>query len=139
MIPNLRDPFNAAFTDDKYKSLVNDLNQYAGEKIPFRIAETPVFVPAVLKNKLIAACSGIIDVIKQPGFRELTNRAIPEKLFVPGETNKSMWLAFDFAICRDSNWQLDPQLIEMQGFPSLFFYQHLLAEAYCKLILFPNL
>lgn len=132
MIPNLRDPFNAAYTDEKYKSLVHDLNQYAGEKIPFRIAETPVFVPAVLKNKLTDACTRIIDVIKQPGFRELTNRAIPQNLFVPGETNKSMWLAFDFAICRDSNWQLDPQLIEMQGFPSLFFYQHLLAEAYRK-------
>nr|HMT27726.1 hypothetical protein [Bacteroidia bacterium] len=42
------------------------------------------------------------------------------------------------AICRDSNWQLDPQLIEMQGFPSLFYYQHLLGKKYREHIGVPD-
>lgn len=130
MIPNLRDAFNASFTEEKYQTFLDDMDAYAGEKIPFRIAETPVFVPAVLRDKLTAACNDIISVIRQPDFIKLTNRAIPPGLNVPGETPHSMWLAFDFAVCRNSNWQPEPQLIEMQGFPSLFFYQHLLGLKY---------
>ena len=41
-------------------------------------------------------------------------------------------MAFDFAICRNNQGELDPQLIEMQGFPSLFFYQHFLAQKYTQ-------
>ncbi|MBL0339648.1 MAG: hypothetical protein IPP71_01285 [Bacteroidetes bacterium] len=130
MIPFLREQFNANFTDEKYAAFIDDLNAYAGEIIPFRIAETPVFIPAVLKQKLVHACEEIISVIKRPDYKALTDRAIPPGLKVPGEEGQSMWLAFDFAICRDANWQLDPQLIEMQGFPSLFFYQHLLGQKF---------
>lgn len=130
MIPILRENFNLNFHIDKYHAFMHDLNHYAGESIPFRIAESPVFIPLTLKHKLEQACSEIIEVIKRPDYLELTNRAIPENLRVPGEEGQSMWLAFDFAICRDANWQLDPQLIEMQGFPSLFFYQHLLGQKY---------
>lgn len=130
MIPNLRDAYNAPFTEEKYQTFLDDMDAYAGEKIPFRIAETPVFVPAVLRDKLTAACNDIISVIRRPDFIKLTDRAIPSGLHVPGETSNSMWLAFDFAVCRNPNWQLEPQLIEMQGFPSLFFYQHLLGIKY---------
>ena len=135
MIPLLREDFNKRFTVEKYDQFVHDLNEYASEKIPFRIAESPVFIPALLKQKLVHACEEIISVIKRPDFKSLTDRAIPDGLRVPGDEGESMWLAFDFAICRDSNGQPDPQLIEMQGFPSLFFYQHLLGikyrEHYC--------
>lgn len=138
MIPNIREQYNKNFHIDKYHNFIHDLNDYAGEKIPFRIAETPVFVPATLKQKLVQACEEIIEVIKRPDYKQLTDRAIPEGLRVPGDEGQSMWLAFDFAICRDSNWQLDPQLIEMQGFPSLFYYQHLLGKKYREHIGVPD-
>lgn len=130
MIAHLRDQFNKSVTVEKYNGFVSDLENYAGENIPFRIAETPVFVPLQLKRKLVSACDAIIDVINRPDFISLTDRAIPKHIRVPGNEEKPMWLAFDFAVCLDSNSQLDPQLIEMQGFPSLFFYQHLLASKY---------
>jgi hypothetical protein len=43
-----------------------------------------------------------------------------------------MFLQLDFGVCRDANGELTPQLIEMQGFPSLYFFQQLLAESYLK-------
>lgn len=138
MIPLIREHYNKNFHIDKYHNFIHDLNEYAGEKIPFRIAETPVFIPATLKQKLVQACEEIIEVIKRPDYKQLTDRAIPDGLRVPGDEGQSMWLAFDFAICRDSNWQLDPQLIEMQGFPSLFFYQHLLGKKYRQHIGVPD-
>ncbi len=132
MIPAFRLSYNNGFSTERYDSFLRDLNEYAGEKIPFRIAETPVFVPKSLHQKLESACNAIIDVISAPGYRALTDRAIPKKCFVPGDEGTPMWLAFDFAVCRNHESELDPQLIEMQGFPSLFFYQHLLAQQYRK-------
>jgi len=130
MIPISRERYNKSVTEEKYHAFVQDLEDYAGEQIPFRIAETPIFVPSALKQKLEQACESIIEVIKRPDFMSLSERAIPKGLKVPGVEENPMWLAFDFAICRDTNFQLDPQLIEMQGFPSLFFYQHLLAQKF---------
>ncbi len=132
MIPILRERYNKSFSQERYIKFIHDLEQYAGEKIPFRIAETPVFIPAALKLKLEQACETIIAVIKRPDFIMLSERAIPEGLKVPGAESKPMWMAFDFAICRSFDGQPDPQLIEMQGFPSLFFYQHVLANKYRK-------
>ena len=42
----------------------------------------------------------------------------------------STFLSIDFGICEDEEGVLSPQLIEIQGFPSLFFYQELCANAY---------
>ncbi|MFX6031762.1 hypothetical protein ABTE99_19500, partial [Acinetobacter baumannii] len=41
----------------------------------------------------------------------------------PDETPFSHFIAFDFGICENENGELEPQLIEMQGFPTLFAYQ----------------
>ena len=38
----------------------------------------------------------------------------------------------DFGICKDENGELTPQLIEVQGFPSLYFFQDLVARGYRK-------
>jgi hypothetical protein len=138
MIPSLRSTYNQTFSPDRYRHFLKDLHDFAGDKIPFRIAETPVFVPDVLHAKLVSACEAIIDVIVSPGYVAMTGRSVPPSCFVPGDEQKPMWLAFDFAICRDNNWQLEPQLIEMQGFPSLFFYQHLLARSYRKHFVVPE-
>jgi hypothetical protein len=38
----------------------------------------------------------------------------------------------DFGICKDENGEYIPQLIEVQGFPSLYMFQDLVANAYRK-------
>ena len=42
---------------------------------------------------------------------------------MPNENDHSHFIAFDFGICENANGELEPQLIEMQGFPTLFAYQ----------------
>ena len=44
----------------------------------------------------------------------------------------------DFGICRDEDGNLHPNLIEVQGFPSLYFYQDFVAEAYRKFFAIPD-
>jgi hypothetical protein len=69
------------------------------------------------------ACESIIDVITDPHFKTLTNRSIPAAEKVPHENDHAHMIAFDFGICINNEGALEPQLIEMQGFPTLFGFQ----------------
>jgi len=123
MIPEMREQFNKNFSHKKYIDFLHDLdNKHPGD-IVFRIAETPIFVPKDFTKKMLSACETIVDFIKEPGFKKLTDRAIPIKENVPGENDHSHFIAFDFGICENKNGELEPQLIEMQGFPTLFGFQ----------------
>jgi len=123
MIPALREQFNKDFTQKKYKDFLKDLDSKHPGAIEFRIAETPIFIPKDFTNKMLGACETIIDFIKDPAFKKLTERAVPRDENVPGENGHPHCIAFDFGICENKNGELEPQLIEMQGFPSLFGFQ----------------
>jgi hypothetical protein len=129
---DVRQRYNAAFTQEKYEAFLNTVNTAYGEACTFRISETPIFVPKALKTKLLQGVEDICAVIAAPGFQQISEAALPQHLRVPGEDAHTMFLQLDFGICRDKNGEFTPQLIEMQGFPSLYFFQHLLAESYRK-------
>ena len=123
MVPVLRDQFNNSFTEKKYHEYLDDLNSLHPGAIEFRVAETPIFVDKQFTEKILSACESIVDVITKPDFRSLTANAVPKEVNVPNETDHSHFIAFDFGICENENGELEPQLIEMQGFPTLFAYQ----------------
>ncbi len=123
MIPHLRKLFNESFTEEKYKSFLNDLDKKHPGAIEFRVAETPVFVPQDFKEKMISACESIVDIILAPGFAEASAKAIPSNDFIPGKELHPQFIAFDFGVCLGNDNTLEPQLIEMQGFPTLYAFQ----------------
>ncbi len=123
MIKELRKQFNENFTEEKYKEFLDDLHSKHPGDIVFRVAETPVFIPRDFTKKVIDACESIVDVIVDENFKKLTDRAIPKGETVPNENDHSHFIAFDFGICENASGELEPQLIEMQGFPTLFGFQ----------------
>jgi hypothetical protein len=123
MVPGLRKAYNDSFTVDKYNAFLNDLNSRYPGAIEFRLAETPVFIDKSFGQKMLDACESIIDVITDPKFKELTERAIPAAERVPHENDHAHMIAFDFGICINEEGTYEPQLIEMQGFPTLFGFQ----------------
>lgn len=123
MIPGQREQFNNNFTQKKYEDFLNDLDSKHPGAIEFRIAETPIFIPKDFTNKILGACESIVDFIKDKDFKKLTDRAVPDGENVPHENDHTHCIAFDFGICENKNGSLEPQLIEMQGFPSLFGFQ----------------
>lgn len=123
MIASIRKAFNQAFTKEKYADYLDDLNSKHPGAIEFRVAETPIFIDKLFTEKMLSACEAIVDVIIQPKFIEQSNKAIPRNVNVPGENTHTHFIAFDFGICENTQGQLEPQLIEMQGFPTLFGYQ----------------
>ncbi len=128
MVPQLRKKYNEEFTAEKYNGFLHELGSIQGGKLDFRIAETPIFIPKEFKEKALAACESIIDVITTPDYKKQSDRAIPQHLTVPNEDDHPHFIAFDFGICKNEQGELEPQLIEMQGFPSLFAYQVFFAE-----------
>lgn len=130
MIPSVRKRYNEEFSQEKYNRFLSDLEKTHPGQLDFRVAETPVFVPKNFIENILAACEKIIDVITTPGFKANTNESIPAGMKVRGEDSHPHFIAFDFGICQNENNELEPQLIEMQGFPSLFAYEVLLDETY---------
>ncbi len=128
MVKELRDQFNRDFTVENYKAYVEALSAVHPNALEFRVGETPIFIDKAFKAKVLSACERIVDVITQYNFKPLTSRAIPPDIKVPNENEHSHFIAFDFGICENENGELEPQLIEMQGFPSLFCYQVLQDE-----------
>ena len=123
MVPALRANYTEHFSEQLYQNYLTTLNAKYPGALDFRIAETPVFVDKNFTQKILSACESIVDVITRPDFIQLTSNAIPADVFVPDENNHSQFIVFDFGICENEKGELEPQLIEMQGFPSLFGYQ----------------
>jgi len=138
MVPSLRKDFNKNFTKEKYEAFLEELNAAHEGAIEFRVAETPVFVPKGFTKKMLDACESIVDIIVDPKFKELTNNAIPKHLQVPGENHHSHFIAFDFGICINEAGEYEPQLVEMQGFPTLFGYEVLLDDVFKKHFTVPD-
>lgn len=138
MIPELRQTFNAQFNSETYQAFLDWIAGQYHHRPPFRIAETPVFIPQYLKEQLEEACEELVDVIVRPDFKQLSESALVPGQIAPDETAHTTFLVLDFGVCQDENGRLYPQLIEAQGFPSLFFYQDFLAKAYRRFFDIPK-
>ena len=132
----LRDKFNKNFTEEKYRNYMNSIDAVSPGALDFRIAETPIFIPKDFTKKMLDACEDIIDIITAPNFITLTERSIPDDVKVPGDEGHAECMVFDFGICENAAGECEPQLIEMQGFPTLFAFQTFqseIAEEYAEL------
>jgi hypothetical protein len=124
----LRSAFNAAFTPDFYPSYLGRLEARLGCKIPFRVAETPLFLPAGLREDLARAANEIVAQISAPALIEQMKRAIPPHLDVPRMDALPNCTQVDFAIVRGPDGRLTGKVVELQAFPSLYALMVVQAE-----------
>lgn len=122
MIPKFRKQFNQSFTPEKYKELEALAQRDSTYQIGFRLSESPVFLDKAFQNKLFDAAHSIINQVNSFSEAEL-NKAIPAQSFVPGDASHYHFIAIDFGICKNEAGEIEPQLIELQAFPSLFAFQ----------------
>ncbi|SOD80158.1 hypothetical protein [Spirosoma fluviale] len=138
MIKPVREAFNQAFSPESYRAFLAKVDTDFPGQLDFRVAETPIFVPKVLTDKLVQACDDIISVVTGDDFKTLTDKAIPLDQRVPNEDAHTQFMAVDFAVCLDEQGELTPQLIEFQGFPSLYCFQPYLASLFRSLYPIPE-
>jgi hypothetical protein len=127
LIPELRRAFNAAFSEERYEATCRRLEQRLGCEIPFRMCETPVFLPPELRDAMVRAAGEILDELARPEQLAFSREAIPPGLDVPGEGPHPFCAQVDFAVA-DVGGRLVPRLIELQAFPSLYGFQFVQAQ-----------
>lgn len=131
MIPKYRKQYNQEFSDEKYSQLKSILAEKGGTEPTFRVSESPIFLTKEFENKLIDASESIISQIKAMPA-ELLQKAIPENCRVPNDTHQPHFFTIDFGVCKSENGAIEPQLIELQAFPSLYAFQKVYEETYCE-------
>ncbi len=120
MISSLRNTFNQAFTDQKYQEMLAAISKMNDDQMDFRLAETPVFINDITKNKLLKAGDEICAFITSDGFKTKTENSFSKVATPPNEAALPSCIVMDFAICKNVHNEIEPKLIELQGFPSLF-------------------
>jgi len=131
MIPSLRRQFNQQFTPEKYQQFVKHIDQVCGTHVQFRLSETPCFFPKELIDRMARDGEALIrQLVDSPEYRKKSDEAVPPEFHVPNEAPHPMFVQVDFGLVRDSAGELNPKLVELQAFPSLYAYQGPLAQAY---------
>jgi hypothetical protein len=127
LIPSLRQQFNRQWTPEGYRRFLELIEQRAGVATQFRHSETPCFLPAALVDKMARYGREMVEqLLANADYRRESEAAIPERYRVPNEAPVPLFVQADFGL--DAN--LEPQLVEIQGFPSLYAYQPVMAECY---------
>ena len=131
MIPSLRQKFNSSFTPEKYQHFLRRVDDACGTHVKFRLSETPCFFPAQLLQRMADDGEVLIrQLVESPEYLAKSNASIPEEFKVPNEPPHPMFVQVDFGLVRDASGELQPKLVELQAFPSLYAYQVTLAQSY---------
>jgi hypothetical protein len=131
MIPSLRGPFNESFTPEKYQAFLRRVDDVSGTHVSFRLSETPCFFPKEFIERMARDGKELIrQLVENPEYRAKSDLAVPAEFKVPNEPDHPMFVQVDFGLVRDARGELQPKLVELQAFPSLYAYQGPLAEAY---------
>jgi hypothetical protein len=127
LIPSLRQPFNRHWTPEKYRRFLELIDQRSGVAAQFRHSETPTFLPAPLIGKMARYGREMVEkLLADEEYQRDSEAAIPERYRTPHEAPVPLFVQADFGLDAD----LEPQLVEIQGFPSLYAYQPVMAECY---------
>ncbi len=138
MIPDLRSRYNENFTNEGYQAMLAWLGGQYNHDPKFHVAETPVFFPKAFRERVFTACDDIIETVTSPDYASKAARAIPPGEKVPGQNERPLFLQLDFGVCRAEDGTIVPQLIEVQGFPSLYFFQGLLDRSFRRFFTIPE-
>jgi len=131
MIPSLRQQFNDSFTAEKYRTFLRRVDEACGTHVQFRLSETPCFFPKSLVDQMASDGQELIrQLVDTPSYRAKSEEAVPAEFKVPNEAPHPMFVQVDFGLVRDAAGELQPKLVELQAFPSLYAYQPSLADAY---------
>src|SRR5436305_11492975 len=131
MMPALRKHFNQNFTSDKYQKFLRRIDNVSGTHVRFRLSETPCFFPKPLIDRMARDGAELIrQLVDNPRYRAKSDDAVPAEFKVPNEAPHPMFVQVDFGLVCDATGELQPKLVELQAFPSLYGYQGYLAEAY---------
>lgn len=131
MIPEFRQSFNASWTEPRYRDLIARLESRTGATLGFPICETPCFFPRALMDELSATGLELVEqVLGNPAARAAALAAVPARFHGPNAESLPTFLQVDFGLVRGPSGAIEPKLVELQAFASLYGFQVAVAQAY---------
>ena len=131
MIPELRTEFNRRWRPHLYDELLRRLDEVAGCHVSFRCSETPVFLPKQLLDKMVRYGGELYtQLVTNPEYLHAARRVIPGQFRVPNGSEYPLFLQADFGLVCEEHSTLEPKLVEIQGFPSIYAFQVAMAREY---------
>ncbi len=120
MDPVARRLYNAAYRPELQAAVEREMSiRLSTPTIEFRLAETPVFLTAEVRDRCERAATEILEQMQAPAVIARCAERIPAALRVPATDRLPQMLAIDFALVEQGG-EIVPRLIECQGFPSLY-------------------
>ena len=139
MIAALRQRFNRDWTPDKFARLQALLFERAGVPVPFPLSETPCFFPTALIDEMAAIGTSLVTSFLADGdARKAAEALIPVRYLGPGQEALPTCVQVDFGLVSNADGTVSPKLVELQAFPSLYAFQHTLAEAHREAYTLPR-
>jgi hypothetical protein len=133
MVPALREEFNRNFMPEKYGRFLEALDKACGTHVGFRVSETPCFVPMSLLDQMAQYGRELVSqLVDDPQYLRASDASVPPQYNVPNQSPQPMFVQVDFGLVRNANGELQPKLVELQAFPSLYGYQPLVAQQYIE-------
>ncbi|HEY3447247.1 MAG TPA: hypothetical protein VGK67_12820 [Myxococcales bacterium] len=133
MDPKYRAAFNAAYSPELVARLMKTLEDRVGY-VPFRVAETPLFISPELRAYLAQSALDITAQLSPPEVVAKLKKAIPKEYDVPGMDELPNTAQVDFALVEGKDGKLEGRLIEMQGFPSLYALMPVMGECWAEVM-----
>jgi hypothetical protein len=132
MIEGRRQAFNQAWSQAQYDRLLALVTEAGGGSAPtFPIAETPCFVTRAFIDDLARTGAELIGQLDANlTYTSAANQMVPERFSGPGEDPVPRFVQVDFGLIRTPDGRLEPRLVELQAFASLYGLQRVLADAY---------
>jgi len=121
------------FSAARYQELMVRLEERTRSPIDFRVCETPCFFSKELLNGLVETGRKLThQLIDSPEYMQRSEETIPAKYRVPNDNPRPNFVQVDFGLARNPAGELEPKLVELQAFPSIYGYQDVLSEEYVK-------
>lgn len=130
MIPSHRPSFNAAWTEARYRDLLARLTVRVGTPLAFPVCETPCFFPRSLMDRLSGIGAELVGQALDGQAAAAAAAVVPDRFRGPGAEARPTFVQVDFGLVRGGDGGVEPRLVELQAFASLYAFQIALAQAY---------
>jgi hypothetical protein len=125
--------YNAAFSDATYASFVRRFEAKVGP-VPFRLAETPLFMTHALRDRLARHAREIVAQLSRPELLATLKKAVPAHYHVPGADPLPNCVQVDFALVEGPDGTMDGRVVELQAFPSLYALMTVKADTWAEVL-----
>jgi hypothetical protein len=139
MIPALRTRFNREWTPERHERLLARLAERAGVPLSFALSETPCFFPSALLDEMATTGAALVtSFLANDEARAAAEALVPARYLGPGQEVQPTCVQVDFGLVREADGRLAPRLVELQAFPSLYAFQHVLATLHREVHALPD-